>query len=274
MLRFLSSLCVAVAVSFPAAAAPVDDLLRALRLGEMLDIMRTEGLTYGEEMAQDMFPAGNSAGWDAFLSRLYDIDRMQAAVEAGFVETLDDTEVAPLVTFFTSDLGRNIVSAELDARRTLVDDDVEEAARETYRLRDTDDADARLAQLRDFVDANDLLEANVAGALNASFQFYRGLADGGALVMSESEMISDVWAQEDDTRTDTREWLFAYLLLAYDDLADEAMDDYIALSRTDEGRAMNRALFAGFNAMYDDISYALGLAAAEQMLSQEGAEEL
>jgi hypothetical protein len=41
------------------------------------------------------------------------------------------------------------------------------------------------------------------------------------------------------------------------------------LSRTDAGRALNRALFAGFNKMYDDISYALGMAVAREMQVQE-----
>ena len=35
------------------------------------------------------------------------------------------------------------------------------------------------------------------------------------------------------------------------------------------GRAMNAALFAGFNEMYDRISYALGLAAAQELAAEE-----
>jgi hypothetical protein len=33
---------------------------------------------------------------------------------------------------------------------------------------------------RDFIEANDLVERNVSGALNSNFAFYRGLSDGGA----------------------------------------------------------------------------------------------
>ena len=40
-------------------------------------------------------------------------------------------------------------------------------------------------------------------------------------------------------------------------------------SQTDPGRALNRALFAGFNKMYDDISYARGMAVAREMQVQE-----
>mgnify|MGYP001487454765 CR=1 FL=1 len=35
--------------------------------------------------------------------------------------------------------------------------------------------------------------------------------------------------------------------------------------RNQAGAALNRALFAGFNDMYNEISYAMGLAAARQM---------
>ncbi len=107
------------------------------------------------------------------------------------------------------------------------------------------------------------------GALNASFHFYRGLVDGGAFEMTESDILRDVWDQEDNTRNDTREWLFAFLLMAYGPLEDGELSDYVALSGTDAGQALNRALFAGYNRMYDELSYALGLAAAQQMKTQD-----
>jgi hypothetical protein len=119
------------------------------------------------------------------------------------------------------------------------------------------------------VEANDLVEANVAGALNASFHFYRGLVEGGAFSMSESDILNEVWGQEEDTRQDTREWLYGFLLLAYRKMADPALETYIDLSASEQGRRLNIALFAGFNRMYDEISYALGLAAAREMQGQD-----
>jgi hypothetical protein len=150
----------------------------------------------------------------------------------------------------------------------MVDDGVEAAARDAYAMAKADDT-ALLSRVERFVEANDLVEANVEGALNASFQFYRGLVDGGAFEMSEADILADVWAQEDATRADTREWLLGFLLLAYGPLEKAALDDYIALSRSEAGQALNRALFAGFNRMFDEVSYALGLAAARQMQAQE-----
>lgn len=255
-------------VALPVRAAPVDDLMEALRVDDMLVIMRDEGLAYGEEMAVDMFAGGASPRWDDLLEAIYNTDKMAAVVRREFSETLGEADLEPLIAFFTSDTGRAVVQAELDARRAMVRDTIEDGARERFRALDGTD-DPRLAQIDRFVEANDLIEANVAGALNASFNFYRGLVDGGAFAMSESDILSDVWAQEEETRTDTREWLYGFLLLAYRRIDDPALDAYIDLSSSDEGRLLNRALFAGFNRMYDDISYGLGLAAAQEMQGQD-----
>jgi hypothetical protein len=58
-------------------------------------------------------------------------------------------------------------------------------------------------------------------------------------------------------------------MLAYGPLSSEVLGDYIDLSQTEAGKAMNRALFEGFDIMYEDISYALGLAVARQMQGQD-----
>ncbi len=182
-------------------------------------------------------------------------------------DTIGDQDL-PLLTYFETEVGQQVVTLELEAREAMVESDVEDMARATFR--DIDGTgDARLEQLETFVDANDLIEANVAGALNASYNFYTGLAEGGALEMSESEILSDVWAQEEETRQDTREWLYGYLLLAYGPLSDDELAGYIDLSASRAGNLMNRALFAGFNAMYDDISRQLGQASAHQLQAQE-----
>lgn len=254
-------------LALPARAEPVGDLMRALRIDSMLQIMRQEGLAYGGEMAGDIVPGGGGS-WTAMVDGIYNVDWMRDVVAEGMAAVIAQGDSDPLVSFFTSELGVRIIELELAAREAMIDDAVEEAARESYRALAAAE-DPRVAQVGRFIEANDLLEANVTGALNASFQFYSGLVNGGGLAMSEAEILADVWAQEEETREDTREWLYAFLLLAYEPLTDEELDAYIALSETVQGRALNRALFSGFNAMYDKISYALGLAAASQMTLQD-----
>ncbi|WGW02972.1 DUF2059 domain-containing protein [Tropicibacter oceani] len=259
---------ISMTLAAPLAAAPVDDVMQAVRIDDMVDIMRDEGLLYGEELAFDMFGGPGNAQWNAMLSQIYDTEKMGQIVRDTFRASFGDAEAAPLLEFFESGQGERIVRLELDARKAMIDDDVEEAARASFQDLDGSD-DRRLAQVETFVESNDLIEANVAGAMNASFQFYRGLVDGGAFAMTEQDILSDVWSQESDTRQDTREWLFAFLLLAYGPLEDGTLDDYIAMSVSPEGRALNQALFDGFNKMYDEISYALGLAVAQQMQGED-----
>ncbi|MFP4328812.1 MAG: DUF2059 domain-containing protein [Paracoccaceae bacterium] len=260
---------VSLVVAAPAVASEAADrLLDLVGMPRIVEVMRQEGLDYGSDLAADMLPGGVSAGWEATVARLYDPDTMEETVRQGFRAEIGQTDLSPLLDFFDSAEGRRVVALEVSARRAMMDDAVEQAARADYIQR-AGAGDDRLALIAEFVEANDLVEANVVGALNSNFMFYRGLVEGGALELSEAEMLDDVWRQEDDTRDDTREWLYGFLLLAYGPLEDPELEDYVALSTTPEGRALNRALFVGFDRMYAEISYGLGLAVAQEMRSEE-----
>ncbi len=175
-----------------------------------------------------------------------------------------------MTEFFASDIGQRIVAYEITAREALLEEGIEEAAQETLRLREAE-GDPRLALVREFVEANDLVESNVMGAMNANYAFYIGLMDGNAFPrqMSEQDILTDVWSQEDEIRADTEEWVHSYLLMAYQPLSDEDLQTYIDMARTDEGRALNRALFAAFDEVFTDISATLGLASARFIAGQD-----
>lgn len=264
----LAACAFAACLAMPAHAEPAEEILDALKIGEIVELMREEGQGYSAEMAQDLLPAGETEAWQDAVARLYAPEAMEEVVRAGFLESFGDTDAGPLLDYFSSEAGQRVVDLEIEARREMINPEVEAAAREAWR-EGAGGGDARLAQLDAFVAANDLLDTNVTGALNASFQFYVGLVDGGGLEMTESEIVEEVWMQEEVTRADTREWLYSYLLLAYQPLTDAELQDYLDVSATPEGKAMNRALFAGFNHMYNEISYGLGLAAAREMLGQD-----
>ena len=251
-----------------AQTAEVEALMDALRFGEVVEIMRVEGLDYAEELARDMLPGGETDAWQEAVATIYDPARMEATVRASFVESFGDTDAAPLVEFFTEGPGADFVRLENSARAAMSDDSVEESAREMARAA-VEDPDDRFALLERFVAANDLVESNVEGAMNASYQFYRGLSDGGGIELGEEDILRDVWAQETEMRADTGEWVYAFLLMAYRPMEDAAIERYIDLSETEAGEALNVALFSAFDRMYADISYALGLALARNMGTQE-----
>ena len=272
MLRtYLATAATGLSVAFwsmPADASEVDDLLDALGVPQIVEIMRAEGLEYGDTLAADMIPGGSTGGWTNTVARIYDEARMLETVRGVFTQEFGAADPTDLLAFFTSETGQQVVSLELSARTAMREDEIEDAARAAFRDLEGTDSET-LSTISEFVDTNDLIEANLVGALNANYMFYLGMVDGGALQMSEQDILTEVWSSEEETRSDTREWVYAFLLMAYRPLEDGVVEQYTELSKTDAGRALNRALFAGFNQMYDDISYALGLAVARQMQVQE-----
>ena len=253
-----------------ASEAQVAPLVDALGLGELLPIMRDEGLAYGADIAADMFPERSTARWTALVDGIYDAERMRGVMEEELAQRLTPTEIDTLMQFFDSDLGRRIVRLEVSARRALLDDAVEEAsvaALEEMRAED----DPRLELLAEFIEVNDLVEMNVVGALNSNYAFYQGLDAGGAFdgALTESEMLADVWRQEAEIRAETEEWVYSYLGMAYRPLDDDDIAAYTALSRTPEGQALNAALFGAFEVLFNAISRDLGLAAAQMMAGED-----
>ncbi|MEO1197571.1 MAG: hypothetical protein AAFX45_15570, partial [Pseudomonadota bacterium] len=120
-------------------------------------------------------------------------------------------------------------------------------------------------------EVNDLIGSNLMGAMNSNYAFYQGLNDGNGLPeeLTEEQMLTNIWEQEDEVRQETETWVYSYLAMAYQPLSDDDVEAYIALSESDEGRALNRALFESFDAMYSTISRALGLAAAQYIVGQD-----
>lgn len=248
--------------------ARMEALLEAIRIGDTVKIMREEGLLYGESLAEDMMPEADLGSWRAHMGRIYDTSRMRALVGTRLAAELEGVDLAPLERFFTSELGAEIISLELSAREAFLDLAVEEAAQAQFDALESEQAPI-VGQIEQLITDSDLVDLNVMGILNSNLMLYRGLADGGAYDLSEEDMLADVWAQEDEVRADSTAWITAYLLTAYQPLDPEELDRYIAFWQTEEGRALNRALFATFDRMYEEISYLVGQAVAQHLRSQK-----
>lgn len=273
--RLLAPLVMVLAVALAPAAAMAgraEALKQVLRLSEVVEILRDEGLAHATEIGETMLGARGGVGWQREIARIYSAEAMTQALARGFEAALpaSDAALAAMEAFFASPRGQTLIALEISARRALLDEAVEEAARDALdEMRDA--GDPRLEQIRRFVDSNALIEENVAGGLNASFAFYMGLieADAPGMGMTESEVLAEVWAQEADIREDIEGWLFAFLALAYRPVSDDDLEAYIDFSRTPEGQALNAALFAGFNALFETVSRELGLAAGRMMQGEE-----
>ncbi len=245
-------------------------LFEALGLPDMLQIMREEGIVYGAEIGSDLFGDRTSAEWSTIVSNIYDVDAMRTEVLTELTENLAGDDVDAMLAFFNAEPGKTIISLELSARRALLDDAVEEAAKEVATEAMLDNTD-RYQQVKSFVEVNDLVETNVVGAMNSNYAFYTGLMDGGAMPqeLTEEQVLTDVWSQEPEIRVNTTEWVYSFLMLAYQPLSDADLDAYIAFSETEAGQDLNAAMFAAFDGMFEDISRALGLGSARFMNGQD-----
>lgn len=242
-----------------------------LRLSDLFLVLREEGLAHGETLAADMFPSGGGAGWATAQERIYDV----AALHGRFVAVLErelsgDPNLPEILSFFGSDLGIRVVGLEIDARRAIIDDAIEDAARVAADRRRMG-RDARQDQLERFIAAGDLLEMNVAGALTGNLAFLTGMNDSGAYggAMPQDQILSDVWAQEAQVRGDTESWLHAYLGLAYQPLSEAELDRYVAFWESTPGKRLNAALFLAFDEVFRQVSYDLGHAAGLALLGQD-----
>jgi hypothetical protein len=131
----LFALALALCAALPAQAQQARALYDLLRLDDMVAIMRDEGIAYGRELGDDMLGPRAGAGWDTLLAEIYDTDRMGALVEARFTAAIDDDAVGPLIDYFRTDQGQEVVSLELAARGAMIDDAVEEVALELVEVR-------------------------------------------------------------------------------------------------------------------------------------------
>ncbi|PVA08836.1 hypothetical protein DC366_17205 [Pelagivirga sediminicola] len=264
--------CGALGAAAQERAAPIEALARALRVAESVEIMRDEGLVYSDQIAATMLPDVDHAAWRAQVAQLYDPARMQELVLQGLERSLKGADLAPMLAFFESEAGRMAVRAELDARRAFLDPAEEEAARAAAQAGEaaTDGPQARLlGQIRQLIDSGDLIERNVAAALNGDMMFWSGVMDAGAPgPAADGEELSDVvTADLEQTRRDTEEWIMAFLMAACAPLSPEQMDAYVVFFGTQAGRDLNAALFDGYNGMYDQMAYILGHMAGSWMVS-------
>ena len=245
-----------------------EQLFAALRLPEIVDVMRQEGLAYGGEIGAGLFPTGAiDPDYTAEIAAIYDIDRMLAQSKAAFEQQLAGTDVTAMLAFFTSEPGQSFSSLELSARTALLDEEISAASKDTAAMAMAE-MTPRYQVLERFAAANDLIETNVVGALNSNYAFYQGLRQGGAVQpgVTDDEVLANVWDQEAEIRRTTTEWVMSFLLMAYQPLSDADLETYIAFSQTPAGQDMNRAVFNAFDQMFIDISRSLGVASSRYML--------
>lgn len=247
-------------------------LADVLMMDEIVAVMREEGLDYGATLETEMFPGRGGEAWLAKVGLIYNPETMRKQFDQALAKELAGKEasVDQMIAFFGSDQGQRALRLEVEARRALLDQATEDAAKVAWEDLQAN-GDARVEKIERFAEINDLIESNVMGALNSNLAFYRGLAEAGAFSgeMTEDQMLSDIWGQEPEIRSETADWLFPFLALAYGPMPEDDLDAYIAFSETPAGQQVNAALFAAFDQVFTRISFDLGRAVAKQMQGED-----
>ncbi|SFR17534.1 DUF2059 domain-containing protein [Poseidonocella sedimentorum] len=253
-------------VGAAADAEEFEDFWRVLRMDDTIEIMREEGLAHSADLGAEMLPGGADGAWALTVETLYGMEVLRGHTRSAMYAAVAEDDLGPLVDWFGTELGQRIVGLEISARTAQLDEDVETAAEQVFLERSAA-GDPRVDQIARFIAAGDLVEANLAGSLNANFRFYQGLIEGGgdAVRLSEQQALATVQAQAEEIRADTLMWLNAFLYMSYQPLSDAEMEAYLEFMESPDGALLTRALFAGFDAMFAETSYALGLALGRQM---------
>jgi len=263
-------LCLILALILPTAswADQIDDLFAALQGPASVSILRDEGMANAAEMEQWMLGRPTSARWARGLESVYDVTRMETRMRAGFRTALEGVDIAPLLAFYRGPIGSRMVALELSARQAFLLSEVEEDARATWRQ---GDGGPHATAIDDFIRQNDLIERNVTGALNSNHAFLVALAQGAPDLetRTEPEILRDIWDEADGIRADTDEWMHAFLTMAWAPLSPQDVAAVMTLSNTPEGQALNHALFAGFDVMFEEVSHLTGLAIAGLLGEQD-----
>ena len=248
----------------------VNDLAQAMLIDEMVEVMRLEGLAYGDQIAQDMFGGTPPADWQGRVSAIYDTQTITAAIMDGFAEALMGEDLGPILAFYNSDPGQTIAGLEYAAREARLDPDVEQASIESAALASMEQT-PRIEQIEGLIAANDLIETNVVAAMNFNYAFYLGLVEGGAFGgnISEEQILADVWGQEEAIRTQTGEWFYSFYYMALQPLEDADVETYVAFAQSDAGRTLDQALVAGFEPVFIEISRNLGRTVGDLLTVQD-----
>jgi len=261
MMRFLVALLL-----LPIQALADDwpqELLDLARLDEMTEVIIAEGLADNATMPEDYIGISIPGSWSKELERIYDPAVLNDLVTREFLarsETLDPVHTR---SYLQSSAWQETLNFELEARYALMDPSVADAALAYYWER-FEAGDKRLDVLDRLVAQSSLVEGNVIGAMNSMYQFELGLIDGGLdLGFTEDELLQQIWAEEESLRYDVSEWVYSFLLFAYDPVPNRDIKAQIDFFDTRNGRIFNAALFGAFDRAYEQISYELGKALAE-----------
>jgi hypothetical protein len=243
-------------------------LFDALRMDILEEVIITEGQGHIRETAETYLDQRRVDGFVQQTQYIYDPQSIRDRIYAGMRDGLTEDQRAVALAFYQSDLGTLVAELEATARQAISADEVEEAAYSIAQSASEQD-DPRIATIERAIEDLELVEMNMSGAMNAQYSFLMRLTKVDRLGLSQGEILSMLDEAAEDTMGSIAEWLVAFMYMAYAPLDDEQLDQYVSYQLSENGDAVNKALFKLFNEIERDSSAALGKELAEALQSQE-----
>ena len=235
----------------------IDRLVDAMGMPDLVRAFSVEGQTSADTLDAEFLNGQGGSVWAETVRKLYDPARLESELRSGLAQALDPQTARTALMFFDSEVGRRIISLEVQARVAMLDTDVADMAKAAGA-----DSDA---QVRAFIDTRNLVERNTDAAVLAQDAFFAGFAQAtGAATPAP-----DTDALRLGIEKETERWLIGYYALIQSALGQDDLDIYSEFWQTQVGTAVDDAVFEVFGTSYTTLSFALGQAVGLLMPADE-----
>lgn len=240
-----------------------DQIIKLMRFDELAVVTREEGLVANATLLEDFGLLSDDPAWQERLTTIFTVERIQSLFEAGFAEAFHPRSTKEALDFLKDPDWITIVSLQNDASIAVLDPDTEAASIEVY-WKHVDKNSKRLALIEELIETVDLIEQNMAAAMNGMITLNQGMTSVlPELGFPDEELFAFFLEEESSMRADIAESLSSFFLMTYEPLSDQVLRDQIAFWGTQAGRDLSNAMMRGYDAVYDSLTYDLGRAMAE-----------
>lgn len=242
-----------------AQTAVYDQLYSALRLDEIVQIIKSEGTDEANTTAKIYLKSkGQTETFRKDIEKLYDRTNISTFLLDGVANRLTEDDAQSALVFYSGSLGATIAQLEASARLAISDDAVESVAIEIAKAAGSKDH-KRYKTLMKNIEELELVEHNMKGAFASQYGFLTELSQADDIDLSQDQILSMLSGNEQQLREEISAWLMGYSYMAYQPLSDEELDVYFDFLASTSGKALNKALFDVFNALSVEIASALGV---------------
>lgn len=243
-------------------------LAHLMRLDDMVWIIAIEGRERADALrSAPELPA--SEDFQRHIDAIYGRSRILDSLMIHFHDAVDEADLDPALAFYSTDLGRRLIDAEVSVRGAMLDEFA------TQRM--IDEAQAAIAEnaphtpmMQRMIEDNQLIARNVENGMNSYLALAKGMAKVGAfgVEVTEDDVLRMVMQDYEYAETTTRDWIYAFSNAAYASFSQDELAAYHAFTQTETGKLVTNAVFGAYGQVLELNSYALGLALGKDALSQ------